>query len=76
MALELTGKHLIAGEWKASGQTFKSEPASGEAREFSVGTPALVDEAVKAAEAAFWSYAATSREARAAFLRVDGLQCL
>merc|ERR1711969_5276 len=68
MALELTGKHLIAGEWKASGQTFKSEPASGEAREFSVGTPALVDEAVKAAEAAFWSYAATSREARAAFL--------
>ncbi|ORE92732.1 aldehyde dehydrogenase (NADP(+)) [Aurantimonas sp. 22II-16-19i] len=68
MALELTGKHLIAGEWKASGQTFQSEPASGEAREFSVGTPDLVDEAVRAAEEAFWSYAATSREARAAFL--------
>ena len=49
MALELTGKHLIAGEWKASGASFKSEPMTGEPREFSTGTPELVDAAVKAA---------------------------
>ncbi|MBO0663595.1 aldehyde dehydrogenase (NADP(+)) [Jiella sp. MQZ9-1] len=68
MALELTGNHLIAGEWKASGQTFRSDPSSGEPRAFSVGTPALVDAAVKAAEDAFWSYASSSRDERAAFL--------
>ncbi|MBO0904976.1 aldehyde dehydrogenase (NADP(+)) [Jiella sonneratiae] len=68
MALELTGKHLIAGEWKASATTFRSEPSSGEPRDFSVGTPELVDEAVKAAEEAFWSYGYSSRDERAAFL--------
>ena len=66
MALDLTGKHLIAGAWKSSGSTFKSEPATGEAREFSTGTPELVDEAARAAEEAFWTYGYTSREARAA----------
>ncbi len=65
----LHGKHLIAGEWKAGEATFKSEPAHGEAHEFAVGTPALVDEACKAAEEAFWSFGYASRADRAAFLR-------
>ena len=64
----LTGKHLIAGEWVAADTTFKSSPATGEAQTFSVGTPAHVDAAVQAAEAAFPSYSGLTREARAAFL--------
>ncbi|QLQ18541.1 MAG: aldehyde dehydrogenase (NADP(+)) [Exiguobacterium profundum] len=64
----LTGKHLIAGEWLDGPTTFRSSPAHGEAHDFAVGTPALVDRACQAAEAAFPAYAATSREARAAFL--------
>jgi len=62
------GKHLIAGEWIAGEVTFRSEPAHGPAHDFSVGTPALVDRACMAAEQAFWTYAQTTREARAAFL--------
>lgn len=62
------GKHLIAGEWVAGETTFKSEPAHGQAHDFSVGTPALVNQACEAAEDAFWSYAYSSREDRAAFL--------
>ncbi|WP_375691215.1 aldehyde dehydrogenase (NADP(+)) [Pseudooceanicola sp. LIPI14-2-Ac024] len=62
------GKHLIAGEWVASGATFASEPAQGAAHDFSVGTPELVDRACKAAEEAFWTYGYTSRAARADFL--------
>jgi alpha-ketoglutaric semialdehyde dehydrogenase len=65
----LTGKHLIAGQWLAGERTFKSEPSSGEAHEFAVGSPVLVDQAAKAAEEAFWSYSALSRGERAAFLR-------
>lgn len=64
----LTGKHLIAGDWVAGEHIFRSSPAQGEAHEFSVGTPAHVDTACEAAEAAFWSYSALSREDRAAFL--------
>lgn len=64
----LTGHHLIAGTWVAGEATFHSSPAHGEARAFSVGTPAHVDAAVKAAEEAFWSYSALSREDRAVFL--------
>jgi alpha-ketoglutaric semialdehyde dehydrogenase len=45
-----------------------ADPAHGPAHAFSVGTPALVDAPAKAAEAAFWSYGYSSREARAAFL--------
>jgi alpha-ketoglutaric semialdehyde dehydrogenase len=41
----LTGKHLIAGDWVAGDATFKSEPAHGDAHDFSVGTPAHVDAA-------------------------------
>ncbi|EAR52439.1 hypothetical protein OG2516_08177 [Oceanicola granulosus HTCC2516] len=62
------GRHLIAGEWVAGDATFASEPASGPAHDFSVGTPAHVDAAVTAAEEAFWSYGYSSREARAKFL--------
>ncbi len=65
----LTGKHLIAGEWVGDDHTFKSEPSSGEAHDFAVGTPAHVDRAAKAAEEAYWSYSALSRAERAAFLR-------
>ncbi|WP_297770584.1 aldehyde dehydrogenase (NADP(+)) [uncultured Roseovarius sp.] len=62
------GKHLIDGNWVASEDTFSSEPASGVAHAFSVGTPDLVDAAAQAAEEAFLSYGYSSREARATFL--------
>ncbi|RWR27078.1 aldehyde dehydrogenase (NADP(+)) [Sinirhodobacter populi] len=62
------GKHLIAGEWVATGQTFRSSPAHGAAHDFSVGTVDLVDRACRAAEAAFAAYGWTTRAARAAFL--------
>ncbi|MBL4807924.1 MAG: aldehyde dehydrogenase family protein, partial [Rhodobacteraceae bacterium] len=62
------GKHLIAGAWIATDQTFSSDPAHGDAFVFSIGTPALVDQAAKAAEDAFWSYGYSSREVRAVFL--------
>ncbi|SDF13852.1 aldehyde dehydrogenase (NADP(+)) [Sulfitobacter delicatus] len=62
------GKHLIAGTWVGAEQTFPSEPASGTSHDFSVGTTALVDQACEAAEAAFWSYGYSTREARAAFI--------
>lgn len=62
------GKHLIAGEWVASGQSFASEPAHGPSHDFSVGTIEMVNRACEAAEDAFWTYGYTAREARAAFL--------
>ncbi|MEQ8896230.1 MAG: aldehyde dehydrogenase (NADP(+)) [Roseovarius sp.] len=68
MTFKPHGKHLIAGEWIATDDTFTSEPASGEAHSFSVGNPDLVDQAAKAAEEAFTTYGYTSREDRAAFL--------
>jgi NADP-dependent aldehyde dehydrogenase len=64
----LTGKHLIAGEWVGSAQTFASTPAHGPSHDFAVGTPAHVDAACRAAEAAFPAYSATTRAERAAFL--------
>jgi NADP-dependent aldehyde dehydrogenase len=64
----LTGNHLIAGDWVRGEATFRSSPAHGEAYEFSVGTPAHVDRAVRAAEEAFLTYGRTSREERATFL--------
>lgn len=62
------GKHLIAGAWRETGQTFQSDPAHGPAHDFSVGTPDLVDQACEAAEEAFWSYGYSTAEDRAAFL--------
>ncbi|THV22187.1 aldehyde dehydrogenase (NADP(+)) [Peteryoungia ipomoeae] len=68
MAYTPTGKHLIAGTWIASTDTFASSPATGPSHTFSKGTPALVDQAVKAAEEAFETYGYSTREERAAFL--------
>ena len=65
----ITGKHLIAGKWIEGDSKFASEPAHGEAHDFSVGTPAHVDAAVAAAEEAFWSFGYSTRAERAAFLR-------
>jgi NADP-dependent aldehyde dehydrogenase len=64
----LQGKHLIAGKWVAGETTFTSQPASGDAHEFAVGTPELVDEACKVAEEAFWFYGYSTRAQRAEFL--------
>ena len=64
----LTGHHLIAGQWTKGEATFQSSPATGAPKTFSVGTPAHVDAAVRAAEAAFPTFRATPRAARAAFL--------
>ncbi len=64
----LTGNHLIAGHWTPGDTTFLSAPATGEPQRFSVGTPAHVETAARAAEAAFPSYAALTRDQRAAFL--------
>ncbi|WP_029042615.1 aldehyde dehydrogenase (NADP(+)) [Cucumibacter marinus] len=64
----LKGKHLIAGEWTGSSETFASEPASGEPNTFAAATPELVDAAAKAAEEAFWTFGYSSRAERAAFL--------
>ncbi len=62
------GRHLIAGEWTQSATRFTSSPAHGSSFEFFTGTPELVDRACAQAEAAFWDYSATPREARALFL--------
>ncbi|WP_424931202.1 aldehyde dehydrogenase (NADP(+)) [Amaricoccus macauensis] len=62
------GKHLIAGAWISGEGTFSSEPATGPAHVFSIGSVELVDAACKAAEEAFWTYAYLGREARAEFL--------
>lgn len=64
----LTGKHLIAGPWVAGDATFASSPAAGEAHHFAVGTPADIDRACVAAEAAFAPYSALTRAERATFL--------
>jgi NADP-dependent aldehyde dehydrogenase len=68
MALDLTGKHLIAGEWVEGSGSFTSQPASGTGRTFAEGDAGHVDKAAKAAEEAFWSFSAMSRADRAKFL--------
>ncbi|UAB91436.1 aldehyde dehydrogenase (NADP(+)) (plasmid) [Ruegeria sp. SCSIO 43209] len=65
----LTGKHLIAGEWIGADTTFASEPAHGPSHDFSVGTAAMIDSAVEAAESAFATFGWSSRTERAALLR-------
>lgn len=62
------GRHLIAGEWVAGETSFSSEPATGPAYDFAIGTPDLVDRAAKQAETAFWTYGYATRDQRAAFL--------
>ena len=68
MTFKPHGRHLIAGEWVGSDQKFKSEPATGPAYDYSVGTVDLVNRAAEAAEEAFWTYGYSSRADRAAFL--------
>lgn len=65
----LHGKHFIAGAWTAAQTKFDNMPVEGYADSFAAGTPEHVNQAVEAAEEAFWSYSATSRAERAAFLR-------
>ncbi len=62
------GNHLIAGAWRDGAARFSSSPASGAPASYAQGDADLVDAACQAAEEAFWSYSATSREQRAAFL--------
>ncbi len=62
------GQHFIAGAQIATQAQFSSAPAHGPAHAFSVGTPALVDEACRAAEEAFSSFGYSAREDRAIFL--------
>lgn len=62
------GKQIIAGELITGETTLQSDPASGQAHSFWVGTPAMIDKACIAAEEAFISYSQTSREERAVFL--------
>lgn len=65
----ITGKHLIAGNWIDGAETFSSTPVDGPTVAYCKGTPALVDQAVEAAEAAFASFGRSSRERRAVLLR-------
>ncbi len=62
------GHHLIAGQWRGTSEQTLSTPAHGAAHSFSVGTPKDVDDAVLAAEDAFWSYGYSRVEIRAALL--------
>lgn len=69
MPLNLSGKHLIAGQWVAADAQFTSDPAHGPSYAFSIGTAAHVDAAAEAAEEAFLSYGWSARAERAALLR-------
>lgn len=62
------GDHLIAGKRVSSEARFSSAPATGEAFDYSAGSPDLVAQACAAAHAAFPGFAATSREDRAKLL--------
>lgn len=62
------GAHFIAGERIVAAEQFQSSPAFGPVRSFSVGTPAWVDQAVLAAEEAFWHFGYSPRTERAALL--------
>ncbi|MCF8481762.1 MAG: aldehyde dehydrogenase (NADP(+)) [Rhodospirillum sp.] len=62
------GSHLIDGDWVTSDRTFQAEPTDGDAHTVFVGSSIEVDQAARAAERAFETYGATSREERALFL--------
>ena len=63
------GTHLIAGAWIAEGAVFSNDPVEGPPDQFHAGNPDLVDQAARAAEDAFLSFSALSRQKRADFLR-------
>lgn len=68
MTFEPHGKHLIAGAWVDSDDTFTSQPVTGPSHQIANGGLAEVKAACQAAEEAFWIYGHTSRTDRAAFL--------
>lgn len=68
MTFDPTGRNLIAGKWRSGAKRFSSSPANGPVREYAVAAPNDVDEAVEAAEEAFWSFAYTTEVERANFL--------
>lgn len=65
----LTGKHLIAGEWVGSDQTFENMPVTGDTHSFAVGNVDHVNAACVAAEDAFATFGYSARSERAALLR-------
>ena len=65
---DLTGRHLIDGAWTDGGDTFHSDPVSGDPLSVCNGGKAQIDAAMQAAEKAFETYGWTSREERARFL--------
>ena len=68
MSFKPHGRHLVGGEWIGTDITFLSKPVSGEPHAFCEGNDKLIDQAVKSAEAAFWTYGYSTRRDRAAFL--------
>lgn len=65
----LTGTSLVAGAPATGGMPFENTPVEGQAGRFLGADPATVAKACEAADAAFESFAATSRTERATFLR-------
>ena len=68
MTYSFHGQNLIAGARVGSDVQFTSSPATGPARSFSNGTPALVDAACRAAEIAFETFGWSTRDTRANLL--------
>ena len=69
MSYQIHGKHLIAGKWTGSNETFESSAAKGPNIKFSKGSEELVNEACSSAEEAFLSYANSQIDDRAQFLK-------
>lgn len=61
--------NLIAGQWLAGTSEFTNQPVSGTPDRFSECTVELVNQAVVAAQEAFWTFGYSSRAQRAKFLR-------
>jgi NADP-dependent aldehyde dehydrogenase len=68
MTRTLHGRHLIAGEWVGTPETFLSNPSAGAGHRVSEANDDLVDQAAVAAEAAFATFGSLPREDRATFL--------
>lgn len=64
----IIGKQTIAGQWVGSERTFRSSPANGIGREYALADKAQVDQAVDAAEDAFYFYSELNRDKRIRFL--------
>ncbi|MCV0397165.1 MAG: aldehyde dehydrogenase (NADP(+)) [Rhizobiaceae bacterium] len=62
------GRHLIAGSWSESPQTFASDPTNGEPHRFALGSAEEIGRAAQAAEEAFRTFGSSSRHDRARFL--------